>query len=161
MGILISDHLSTSNIITLRRVSRLWWQFWGSEKIFTRHLKRHHRIFFETHGSSVFNGQFDDRILQQFEEFVLQQDAMQRGRYHSMAIYSYDDRDILPKTYHNGRVAWSIGATVSVTTLRTGVTKHYLNSDSAEVYNMWLHQDLLVVKLFGCVLSCVLLHYDV
>jgi hypothetical protein len=126
--------------------------------ILTHLLKRRHRIFFETHGSLVFNG--DDRILRQFEEFVLQQDAMQRGRYHSMAIYSYDDRDILPKTYHNGRVAWSIGATVSVTTLRTGVTKHYLNSDSAEVCNMWLYQDLLVVKLFGCVFSCVLLHYN-
>lgn len=80
-----------------------------------------------------------------------------------MAIYSYNgleykpERDILTKTYHSGRVAWSIGATVSVTTLLTGVTKHYTNPDG-DVYNMWLHQDLLVVRPFRCVFSCLLLH---
>jgi hypothetical protein len=62
-----------------------------------------------------------------------------------MAIYLYDsleykpNRDILPKIYYNSRVVWSISTIVSVTTLRIGVTKHYLNSDSVEVYNMWLH----------------------
>jgi len=108
----------------MRKVSRYWREYWGHEYIISRLLKRRFRIHFETPCST--------RVLTEpFEEFVLQQDTMQRGRYHSMAIYLYDNLKptiLPPPAYYDGRVVWILSrATVVVTTIRTGITKHYLN----------------------------------
>lgn len=152
IGILISDHLSTANIITIRRVSHSWWEYWG--KILNVLLKYRDRIFLDTHlhDSRVFNGQLDDPILQQFEENVLQQDATQHGRYHTIAFCPYGDEEYdservrFERTYHSGRVAWTSFNSVHIITLCTGDIKRYLNSGYEEVGSVWLHRDIVVVQ---------------
>ena len=138
----ISEYLSAIDIITLRKVSKFWRVLWGDERIIFQLIKSHHRIYFETHGA----------VLQDsFEESVLQQDAIQRSRYSSMAIFTYGDLGYdsemsLERKYHGGRVAWCSEAAVFIFDLRTGITKRYTNSENEPVSKFWLHQDILVIQ---------------
>lgn len=69
-----------------------------------------------------------------------------------MAIYSYDGEEYdendlyLAKTYHEGRVAWNSDGKMKVTTLATGSTKEYLNTDNERVAHFWLGRDLLIAE---------------
>lgn len=117
-------------------------------------FKYRYRLFFDTylHESLGFNGQLNDPVLQQFEEHVLQQDAMRHGRYHSMAIYPYGEQKynsetiLFERKYHSGRVVWGTDATINMYTLRTGVTKQYLKSGHEDFCTCWLNQDILVIQ---------------
>jgi hypothetical protein len=91
--------------------------------------KNRFRVYSETHDIS---NDCED-VERAYRALVHEQHKFQRGRYHSMAIYSYDDPNYNSsphKTYHNGRIAWETDSKVNVTTPATGITKRYLNLDN-------------------------------
>jgi hypothetical protein len=132
----------------IRYVSKTWQHVWTQISICNKLMKRHFRAAFENTYLSLPNDERQAYFLAATDHHQ----ALRRGDYHSMRIVRYsEDEDepsdataVLHRQYDSGRVAWAIGACITVYSLVTGTRKRYMTPDRENV-GIWAMSGKVVV----------------
>lgn len=144
----ITVFLDLSDLITVRSVSRRWYDSWTQVSICNKLMKEYFRSAFE-------NTYMHLPDIEKRYTFMAASDrlnAMQNGEYQSMAILSYDrDKNetgeptpVLDRRYCNGRVGWSIESGIKISDLCDGAITMYMLPDRDKVQFWALSESVLV-----------------
>ncbi len=151
----IAAYLDLSDLITLRSVSKRWYESWTQVSICNKFMKEYFRSAFE----NTYMHLPDKGKRSTFMAASDRLHAMRNGQYHSMTILSYskeregEPTPVLDRRYCRGRVAWTIEGGVKVSELCTGNTKVYMMPDRDKVQFWALSETILVA---GAADKCVI-----
>jgi hypothetical protein len=144
----ITTFLELPDLITVRSVSKRWYESWTQVSICNKLMKEYFRSAFENTYMHL------PDLKKQFA-FIAASDrlnAMRNGEYQSMTILNYD-RDksetgepapILDRRYCNGRVGWSIDGGIKIADLCNGAVTTYMLPDRDKVQFWALSESILV-----------------
>ncbi len=144
----ITEFLDLPDLITVRSVSKRWFESWTQVSICNKLMKEYFRSAFE-------NTYMHLPDLEKQSTFMAASDrlnAMRNGEYQSMTILKYD-RDksedgepvpVLDRRYCNGRVGWSIEGGMKISNLCSGAISTYMLPDRDKVQFWALSESVLV-----------------
>jgi F-box domain len=151
--------LDLRDLITIRCVSKRWYESWTQVSICNKLMKEYFRSAFENTYMQLPDPEKRSAFISASDRLH----AMQNGQYHSMTILNYDqDRHekstpapVLDRRYCRGRVGWSIEGGIKVSDLCSGAMSTYMLPDRDKVQFWALSESVLVA---GTADKCVNSH---
>lgn len=134
----------------MRMVSKTWQKMWTLEPVCDNLMK----TYFRTFCKGAYQQLSHDEKCAASVVLTEQLQSMKNGQYQSMKIYNYSELGsfneeipirFLTRQYRNGRVAWAVGSTVKVFSLRTGTVKEYMTPARTDIHRWIMSDDILVI----------------
>lgn len=157
----ITAYLDLPDLITVRSVSKRWYESWTQVSICNKLMKEYFRSAFE----NTYIHLPDPEKQSTFIAAADRLHAMRNGEYQSMMILNYD-RDwneagepapVLDRRYCNGKVGWSIEGGIKISDLCSGAISTYMLPNRDKV-QLWAISESILVA--GTADKCVDFHMD-
>lgn len=144
----ITAFLDLPDLITVRSVSKRWYESWTQVSICNKLMKEYFRSAFENTYMHLPDPEKQSTFMAASDRL----NAMRNGEYQSMTILNYDrDKNeasepapILDRRYCNGRVGWSIEGGIKISNLCNGTITTYMLPDRDKVQLWALSESVLI-----------------
>jgi len=144
----ITAFLDLHDLITVRNVSKRWYDSWTQVSICNKLMKEYFRSAFENTYIQLPDSEKRLRFMAASDRLR----AMRDGQYNSMTILSYEQYikegdvpvPVVDRRYSSGRVAWAVDGGIKVSNLCSGVVMTYWMPDRDKVQFWALSENLVV-----------------